>query len=308
MTKLFLKIILILLPVIILTITFELLARTIPTSYSIKDNYLENKREKIKILVLGSSSSNVGINPQYFGSEGFNIANSSQDSYYDYNVLLRYLHKCNNTKIVIIPVSYLTLFYRGIAYGAEPWRADYYSFYLNIPKPNKSKFDLTLYSALAVWDGPINVIKNVIKHSDLKINEYGYQYPEKPKSNIKNINDAIWKEPIIRHHKNMDSNFFNSNLALLDKIAKECVRKNIQIVFITTPVYKTYSDQVSKSYYDVMTETIKNISIKYSANSYNYFYDNRFDINDFTDSDHLNEEGAKKFSIILKNEVIDKLM
>jgi len=98
------KLILILFPVLVFVITLELYARSIPTSYSIKDMELIKKQDQIEILVLGSSHSNFGINPKYFGHEAFNISNTSQDLFYDYQLLLKYLPKCENLKIVIIPI------------------------------------------------------------------------------------------------------------------------------------------------------------------------------------------------------------
>jgi len=65
---------------------------------------------------------------------------------------------------------------------------------------------------------------------------------------------------------------------------------------------------MSKTNYDSMVQIIDIFSSKYYAKYYNYYYDKRFDINDFWDNDHLNEYGAKKFSIIMKNEIIDKLI
>lgn len=302
------KILLVILPVVLLAITFEILARTLHTSYSIKHDKLIRKKNDVEILVLGSSHSNFGINPQYFGYESFNLSNTSQDLYYDYSLLLKYLPVCKNIKIVILPVSYFTLFNRGLNSGIESWRTDYYSFYLKIPNPANSFFNLTQYSALFLWDGPINIIKN-FKQRSININEYGYQHSDVLESNTNNIiSNATGKKRVKLHQNIMDEKYINGNVDIIDKIVKECISRKIKIVFITTPVYKTYSDNISKKYYDIMIDTIKKITTKYSANSYNYFYDERFCGSDFIDNDHLNDAGATKFSIILKNEVINKLM
>jgi len=309
MSTLIRKVISILLPVVTIIIIFELLARTIPTTYSIKHNNLIKKKSQIEILVLGSSHSNFGINPKYFDREAFNISNTSQCLYQDYNVLLRYLPECKNIKMVIIPISYFTL-QSDLALSVEAWRCAYYSFYMGVQgEESPSLFELRNHSALVLWDGPIGVINNLVKVNKMGINEYGYQVPEKTRSKIDDIiNDNAGKARVAYHDKLIDHNLLGANIVILNKMANELNKSNIKFVFVTTPVYKTYYQHVSRENYEIMTNTINLIASKYSTKHFNYFYDDRFDLNNFLDNDHLNEEGAKKFSIILKNEVIEKLL
>ena len=55
-----------------------------------------------------------------------------------------------------------------------------------------------------------------------------------------------------------------------------------------------------------MQKEIQTLQQKYGLEYYNYMTDERFVAEDFGDSDHLNTQGAKKFSRILKDEVIEK--
>jgi hypothetical protein len=309
MANLIVKIALILLPVVTIAITFEIIARRIPTTYNTKVNHFKNKKKQIEILVMGSSHSNYGINPQYFEREAFNFSNTSQFLYQDYKVLLKYLPECNKIKMVIIPISYFSL-HSDLASSPEAWRCAYYSFYMGVQaKVSQSAFDLKNYSALFLWDGPIELIKGIRNSKELNINEFGYQTPEKSESNIAEIiNDKSGKMRVANHHEIMKSYLFHSNLSTLDRMAEVLSNRKIKIVFVITPVYKTYYQNISKNNYDIMINAIDKIARKYSAKSFNYFYDDRFKRHDFMDNDHLNAEGAKKFSIILKNEVIDRLM
>lgn len=299
-------------PMVVLAITFEVLARTIPTTYSTKHLNLLKRKSQIEILVTGPSHSNFGINPKYFGRESFNISNTSQGLYQDYKVLLRYLPECKSVKMVIIPISYFSLFY-DMASSPEAWRCAYYPFYMGVQGDTTASVGVRNYSALVLFGGPMEVIKNTLKNmfhiNAMDINEYGCQSPAKEKKPIcEIINDNTGKARVAFHDSIMKSNLLGDNIAALDGIAKELTKRKIQIVFVVTPVYKTYSRYISKKNYQLMTAIIANISRKYSAKSYNYFYDSRFKLNDFADNDHLNENGATKFSILLKNEVIDKLI
>ena len=316
MTKLLKKLIFVLLPLVVFIAAFEHLSRTIPTSYSSKNDYLMKKKEKIEVLVLGSSHANFGINPQFFGREGFNISNTSQCLSYDYKVLSKYLPLCNNVKLVIIPISYFTLQYK-LTLSPENWRTAYYSLFLDIPDDAPSSiFDLRKYSALVLWDGPLRVIYNLRKVKKLNINEFGYQYPEYSAGNINDIiNDKTGKGRVAYHEnrvshgdKTSESELRKDNLKTLGKIADLLASKNIKMAFVVTPVFKTYYENVSKIRYDEMAASVDAIAGKYNTRRFDYFRDSRFNLSDFSDNDHLNEAGAKKFSIILKNEVINTLM
>lgn len=301
------KLIIILLPIFTLVIIFELLARAIPTSYKTKHNNLMNKKDQLEILVLGSSHANFGIDPQYFGRAAFNISNTSQCLYQDYNVLLKYLPECKNVKMVIVPISYFTL-QTELALSPEAWRCMNYSVYMGVKgDESHSVFDLRYQSALVLWDGPIGVIRSLRKNKKLDINEYGYQAPDKSKKDINEvINDSAGEARVQYHDKIMKYDLLNYNIVILNKLIDELKKRNIKIVFVTTPVYKTYYQHISKKNYETMINVLNDISQKKSVTYFNYFNDNRFEINDFMDNDHLNNAGAKKFSVILKNEVIDK--
>jgi hypothetical protein len=309
MKKFIIKIILILLPAVIFGITLELLARDIPTSYSAKDHNLSKKKEKIEVLVLGSSHANFGINPEYFGREAFNISNTSQGLYQDYKVLLKYLPQCKKLKMVIVPISYFTL-QSELAMSPEAWRCSYYSVYMGVQaNPSSTKFDLKNYSALFLWDGPLGVIKGIRKTNKLDINEYGYQSPPKSKTIVEElINDKTGKERVGFHDKIMKKEIIESNVSVLNEIAKDLSMRNIKMVIVTPPVYKTYYENILQENYDLMTSTIDVIAEKHQIKIFNYFKDKRFEMNDFMDNDHLNEDGARKFSYILKNEVVDNFL
>lgn len=305
MFKLIIKLILVLLPVIAILIAFELIARKIPTTYSTKLSSFNAKKSKIEILVMGSSHSNFGINPEYFGRVAFNLSNTSQCLNQDYKLLLKYLPECENVKMVIIPISYFTL-QSDLAQSPEAWRVSYYSYYMGVQTDNIcSIYDLKNYSALFLWDGPLQVIKAVRNIKNMNINEYGYQVPEKHKQSIDDvINEREGKKRVNYHDKVMKMSLIGFNISILELMVKELKRRNIEAVFVTTPVYKTYKQFISAKSYKIMTDVINNLSAKYSVQYFNYFDDKRFDFNDFLDNDHLNEEGAKKLSLILNNEVI----
>jgi len=300
MIKLTIKIILCLLPLILTAITFELIARRIPNSYSAKVNLLMSKKDSVEILIMGSSHSNHGINPKYWNKEALNLANANQSLLQDYNILSKYLPECKKVRTVIIPISYFSLQY-DMASSPEQRRCAYYSFYMDVKGAESARFDIRNHSALFLWDGPLGVIESM-RRNKVVMNEYGYQPPD----NNKTINRETGKKSVAMREANMYINLLGSNLKILERMLTEFKSKDIKIIFATIPVYTTFSQNITKNNYDIMTSKINNIATKYGVKYYNYFYDNRFDVSDFWDDDHLNEKGALKFSAILWNDMVKK--
>ena len=293
-----------LLAVMTVVVSFsEWQARKIPTSYSIKDKNLLARADHIEELVLGSSHSNFGIDPHWMGDNVYNISNVSQDLYYDRAVLKKYLPLCPRLKVVVLPISYFTLYYK-LAESSESWRTDYYAVILGIPKDGGESSYYRRYSYLALMDGPINALTELKHGRKLEISSFGFQKSTSPKDVGKVINDEKGKARVDLHQgKLMHAKNLAGNMEILDTIAKLCREKGIKLVIVTTPVYKTYYDHISPAWYGNMLANIGSVSRKYNASYLNYFYDKRFELDDYMDNDHLNENGARKFSFILKDDI-----
>ena len=108
--KLFSKRVLIfLLPVVIIIALWEYGLSTIPNSYSIKNAQMEAQAGQIEALVLGGSHALRGVDPAYFVMKGYNAANVSQSLYYDEQITLKYLDKMHSLKLVLMDISYISL-------------------------------------------------------------------------------------------------------------------------------------------------------------------------------------------------------
>ena len=70
-----------------LTVVVEFLVRKIPNVYGYKFEEITKNDKHYKTLILGSSHSFFGINPDYLSDPSFNAANVSQDFKYDSYVL-----------------------------------------------------------------------------------------------------------------------------------------------------------------------------------------------------------------------------
>lgn len=299
------KLILVMLPVTLLFLYFESLAQKVPTSYNIKNANVLANPEKIEVLVLGSSHANFGINPEYMGRTVQNLANTSQDLYYDYSLLSKYLRNCKNLKVVVLPISYFSLYY-CLYDSPEKWRTDFYAATLDIPKPsasNSDDIDLREHSHLALMEGPCKVFGELRNKNRIEINNYGYQKPRSQGDCTERINYTAGKRRVDFHHTIMHRKYLYANIQNIEKIATLLKSRGIKLYFITTPVFWTYYNNISPDYYKEMTSSLALLEKKYNARYLNYMCDSRFQMQDFMDNDHLNEKGAKKFSLILKKDI-----
>ena len=73
MRKFITKTIYISLPIIVIAIIMEILLRNIPNDYLFKKKYLDEYSSEIETLILGSSHSLYGFNPEYFTSKTFQV-------------------------------------------------------------------------------------------------------------------------------------------------------------------------------------------------------------------------------------------
>ena len=89
--NLFLKRILtFLLPIVFLLFTIEYAIRQLPNSYKTKGEFLNVNSNSVETLILGSSHTLYGLQPNQFKSKTFNASNVSQSPDVDFAILESY--------------------------------------------------------------------------------------------------------------------------------------------------------------------------------------------------------------------------
>lgn len=87
----------------------------------------------------------------------------------------------------------------------------------------------------------------------------------------------------------------------VEDFVKQLTAKNIKVIFVTTPVFTTYSKHCNKNILQENTNFITSLCSKYNCKYVNFFTDERFVKDDFEDNDHLKNNGAKKLSTIIND-------
>lgn len=99
-----------------------------------------------------------------------------------------------------------------------------------------------------------------------------------------------------------------ANIHAVYEIVSLCREKGIRPILVTTPYMNEYNQLVPDSFLAQFHEKINEIKSELCIEYYDYACDLRF-VNDyslFMNSDHLNQTGAKKFTDIIFEEVLDQ--
>ncbi|MEP6465265.1 MAG: hypothetical protein ABJB05_03125 [Parafilimonas sp.] len=282
-------------PILLFSILMEFMLRKIPNDYSYKCKYLNENSNKIEVLILGSSHTYYGINPQYLKENSFNAAYVSQSLNYDWDILNKYQKKWNNLKYIIVPVDYFSL-YSTLETGIEKWRVKNYSIYYNIQgKDLKNDFEL---SSEKLSDNITRFENYYLNDSNnITCNKLGAGTRLKF-TNIQNLIET-GKAAATRHTvEKKDNLLFTKNVETIKSIVQFAKKINAKVIFITCPAYYTYYDNLEKNQlYNTLNFITEISSNNSNMNYYNFLYDTSFTDKDFFDADHLNEIGAKKFTI-----------
>lgn len=308
MKRFVIKTIYISLPILLVGILMEILLRNTPNDYLFKKQYLDNHSSEIETLILGSSHSFYGFNPEYFSSNTFNASHISQSLNYDYEILKKYQDQFKNLKTIILPISYFTLFSKLEA-GSESWRVKNYVLYYGL----NSSESLTDFSE--VLSNRINInIKRLVSYYVLgnstiscTILGWGTNYNSQNARNLVETGQTAAK----RHTKddlNSDKTqvIFKDNMLILSSIIGWCKENNVKILLLTPPAFETYRQNLNQEQLKITINTTSDICSRNENCIYeNLLSDTNFVALDFFDADHLSEIGAKKLSELI-NEKISK--
>ena len=292
------------LPLLLLLVVMELLLRNIPNDYSYKKKYLDLHASEIETLILGSSHTYYGINPDYFSKKTFNSSHFSQTLDYDLAIFKKYLFDFKKLKTVIIPISYFSLFGK-LEDGTESWRVQNYVLYYGFDNYKS----ISANSEVLNHEFKINIERLLSYYKDKKSAITCSKLGWGVRDEFLKQNDLIesGETGALRHTQedlNSEKNIriFKENQIILQNFINDCSDKNLKIIFVTLPAYKSYREHLNSKQLDVTLQTVVHFDKKYdNVNYLNFLSDSRFTSEDFQDADHLSATGATKLSQIVNN-------
>lgn len=312
MSIFFRKLALLLLPFMFLGFYAEYELRQVDNGYSRKKADLEQILDSIEVLAMGSSHTLYGIDPDQFRDRTFNQAYVSQSLYYDWKLLDTYLDRMPRLKAVIVPISYFSLD-SNLALSAEKWRGYFYEDYYGIPIEGDSAqrlqswLDPKRYSMVALYGIP-----RTFKHFRRGFNlddVAGQQHNGwMKKDSVVTIEDEVGRKRVALHESMMSDDARTKNMDYLRLMLSRLQMRKVRLLLVTPPVLPAYSGHVDSLRLQSLQQTMASFCVENGCDYLDAFTDSRFTANDFFDSDHLNSNGARKFSQILNNALLKEVV
>jgi len=285
-----------LMPLIILGVIFEVTLRQIPNDYEFKYSQIDLEKEFIKTLILGSSHSMYGFNPEFFKEKAYNLGHVSQTIDLDYYLLEKYIKVLPKLETVIVRLSYTTM-HEQIKTGPESWRLKDYNLYYNLNVSTNLKYKSEGLSVKL--KNNLSRLKDYYLDQDkmIEVETSGWAFfkEERTINSIKQSGSIIAKRHTIK-----DDALVDENIEFLDEIIKLCKNEGVKVLLVTLPAHKSYIDNLDKHQLDIVVSAGERMKQKYNNCSYlNLLEDDNFNGEDFYDADHLNRKGAKKLSVLV---------
>lgn len=303
MKKFIIKICLFLLPVLFAVVLTEIALRKIPNDYVLKRTYLDAHSNEIETLILGTSHNFYGLDPVYFTGKTFNAAYLTQSLDYDYAIIKKYENKFASLKTMVLDISYFSLYSR---LETSFWIKNYVIYYgmTNTGRSVNNYFEILNGNGFQSCSRLYRFY--VRKIVPIRCTGLGWGKDYKY-SNRKDL-AASGKQSAKRHVRNIslekNKMNFEINYTTLQSIIDWAKQKNIQLVLLTAPAFKTYREALDSSQLNSTTKAVNELVTKNKNCSYlNLFSDTTFTEADFFDADHLDETGAKKLSVLVNEKI-----
>ena len=282
---------------------------------------LGNQINEVEIANVGSSHGAYDFTYDELTKEGFscfNFGSVSQTYQYDLALLQEYGVHLDKGCVLFIPVSYFSFNNETVNdTEAQALSVKYYHFLSpkNIP-------DYDLYTDIVTTRLPIlSAGEDLLKllpdcSPSLKVlaaeedpETEGVDGAAAEPAEMDESAIAVFAERAAarydRHFNNKENLFLPEREEQLLSLIDYCKKHELTPVLITTPFSAYYNNPVSEDFLDRFYGTVNRIASDTNVNYYDYSHDARFSENltYFSDSDHLNAEGAAYFMEIIAEEV-----
>jgi glycosyltransferase involved in cell wall biosynthesis len=245
----------------------------------------------IEMLITGSSYAEVGIKVEELNTSAINFAFSSQDLFYDYeiiNYLLNYQNIKNSIKYVILGLSYYYFDY-DMSKSIAKYRVHRYTDYIDNLHYNNDIIGVNL--------------TKVFYNTRLGFNDY-YEMNKMKENAIVKYKDKD-QEYVAQRNSSMNYNVTREeNIDIFSKYLNLLKANNIKPIIVICPTSKYYNKYFQDGYQkNKFYRIINDFKNKYDFQIIDYFDSDLFEDGDFWDYGHLNGRGTKKFTNIINKEI-----
>ena len=294
------------LPILLLASGLEALQHMLPNEYTHKKELLEERLDELEVLILGSSHTYLGINPALLQSRAFNLAATAQTLYFDKFLLEKYIDRLPRLKKLVLPVSYPSLGSESYKNPGDYNRSYHYAYFYGsnafVDMLAPRRFSLvSLFTVKKSVDRSWDYFVRGDSLIEFDGNGWYNSDKEPARDLAKNgrdsgkLHDAVYDESLIP-----------DNLRYISEMIRLCKRRGVEVYLLSMPMWKTYIEQVKPERYTRMVTAMDSLSRVEQIPYFNFTEDERFIAEDFFDSNHLNQQGADKFTHIFNGLIYDR--
>jgi hypothetical protein len=232
-------------PVVLGYLAIEYATLRLPMSYTHISKYIAAEAEHIEVLALGSSQVKNAINPALIDSPTLNLASGDQHHDTDFKLLRQLLPKLPSVKTVILEVSYghFELPHNGPNF----WKNSVYLKYYGANNFERNTYfkDKLLYVSFPKFFSKKLNSYYINGDRNYGFNKYGYDTLNY-EGLFKTLNyneEKISEKTVFKINKVPNKDIFKTNTQLFFEMLAYLEAKNIKVILVEVPMYKTYPKQ-----------------------------------------------------------------
>lgn len=301
-----------LLPIVVVLL-FDLYLRNIETQYSAKYDGLMKMKTRAEVLFVGNSHAHYAINPlQMPRFKAYNLAMVSQQLYFDKRLTMKAINEgVKNLRYLFISVDYHTL-----STSSQDER-NAWSFYANGIRYKDQDYTKAILSPF-IWGYTPRVSYTIARRALKRRLKYGGEAVPFHVERGVNVTDSLtlgflglegtkestfkpseYRKIAAKFREEPTSGERAAVLADLHQFIRFLKEHNIQPILFSSPTYREYNQTLDSAQTARNLHDIETICREHDIPYWRHDNDARFTRADFYNPDHLNKQGAAKFSRIL---------
>ncbi len=244
------------LPVLILAVGLEIIAESIPNSYTYKREYMEQHGAQIQTLFLGSSNAYDDFDGSVVPS-AFNLANSSQTIEDDYRLLNRYIDSMDSLETVVLGLSY-----HSLALTTQANRRMYYTIYMDLyPRWPLNEYSFEVFNLELLLK---KIVKYTVSRDITRCDSLGQRVGRTREALERGT--EFWNRDVegMVENDHMDVNrlwgTINTNYRLICEMVDMCNARGVKPVIVLMPVMEEYKRMLPEEQVDLYDEVLQNLS------------------------------------------------
>ncbi|MBQ9361894.1 MAG: hypothetical protein IJT97_00565 [Bacteroidaceae bacterium] len=270
-------------------IAAEIYVENLPNPSRDKHQWMQQHSRSVRTLILGSSHTFYGVNPNLFPDTAFSLAQVAQTYRYDDYLLKHY--PMPQLRTVILPFSYFSLYEDFERMPRERYNAIRYRLYMDCdihPRIGYYGFEFSSIDALT------EKLKTLWRPARTTWDKLGWGTDFTWASR-----ESDWDNGAAAAANNTyaDTTLVPLNIAFLDDIMDYCTSRGVRLLFVTTPLSPQFIAHQLPEQVNRNRRVLNQLLHRHPDVIYiDYSQDTLFTEHDFYDSHHLNEYGAAKLT------------